>query len=125
MTANDGMGDPDALREEIRQTRADLGRTMQALATKANVKSRVREQAAQQKAHLREQAMHRKDELREQGLHRMERARSRFRQTARSARGSAQRAQGTARQHPRPLAGVAAGAVATVLVVLAVRRRRR
>ena len=37
-----GKVDTEALRAEIRQTRADLGETVQALAAKADVKARVR-----------------------------------------------------------------------------------
>lgn len=42
-----GSPDVDALRDEIRQTRAELGQTVQALAAKADVKARVKESAGQ------------------------------------------------------------------------------
>lgn len=42
-----GKVDTEALRAEIRQTRADLGETVQALAAKADVKARVRRSASQ------------------------------------------------------------------------------
>ncbi|MFC0528449.1 DUF3618 domain-containing protein [Phytohabitans kaempferiae] len=42
-----GRVDTEALRAEIRQTRAELGETVQALAAKADVKARVRRSAAQ------------------------------------------------------------------------------
>ncbi|GID92787.1 DUF3618 domain-containing protein [Amorphoplanes digitatis] len=48
-----GRPDVTALREEIRQTRADLGETVQALAAKADVKARAREQVAQTKQRAR------------------------------------------------------------------------
>ena len=38
MTGN-GTGDTEALREEIRRTRVELGETMEALAAKADVKA--------------------------------------------------------------------------------------
>jgi hypothetical protein len=38
--------DSEALREEIQHTRAELGETVQALASKTDVKARVRESAA-------------------------------------------------------------------------------
>ncbi|BCB74180.1 hypothetical protein GCM10022251_10220 [Phytohabitans flavus] len=41
-----GKVDTEALRAEIRQTRAELGETVQALAAKADVKARVRRSAA-------------------------------------------------------------------------------
>ncbi len=39
--------DVDALREELAQTRADLGETVQALAAKADVKARAKDQVEQ------------------------------------------------------------------------------
>ncbi len=39
-----GKPDVEALREEIKQTRAELGETVQALAAKADVKARAKEQ---------------------------------------------------------------------------------
>lgn len=44
----------EALRAEILQTRAELGRTVEALAAKANVKARVRETADEAKVRVRE-----------------------------------------------------------------------
>jgi anti-sigma-K factor RskA len=40
-----GHRDPDQLRTEIERTRADLGRTVAALAAKADVKARVKDTA--------------------------------------------------------------------------------
>ena len=50
-----GRPDVAALREDIRQTRADLGETVQALAAKADVKARAREQVEQTKQRARAQ----------------------------------------------------------------------
>jgi hypothetical protein len=50
----DGAPDVEALREEIRHTRADLGETVQALAAKADVKARMKESAAHTKDRVRE-----------------------------------------------------------------------
>jgi MYXO-CTERM domain-containing protein len=57
--------DVDALRAEIKQTRAELGETVQALAAKADVKARAheaveeRKEAAREKVHeLRQTAQH-------------------------------------------------------------------
>jgi Protein of unknown function (DUF3618) len=41
-TSTNGKVDTEALRAEIRQTRAELGQTVQALAAKADVKARMR-----------------------------------------------------------------------------------
>ena len=47
--------DVAALREDIKQTRAELGETVQALAAKADVKARAREQVEQTKQRARAQ----------------------------------------------------------------------
>nr|WP_173167034.1 DUF3618 domain-containing protein [Phytohabitans suffuscus] len=52
--STNGKVDTEALRAEIRQTRADLGETVQALAAKADVKARVRRSAAQTAERARE-----------------------------------------------------------------------
>jgi hypothetical protein len=44
--SGNGKVDTEALRAEIRQTRAELGETVQALAAKADVKARVRTSVA-------------------------------------------------------------------------------
>ena len=44
MTGN-GTGDAEALREEIRRTRVELGETMELLVARADVKARLRESA--------------------------------------------------------------------------------
>ena len=51
--------DPEQLREEIQETRRELGDTVEALAAKADVKSRLREKVEATK----ESAAHKKDEL--------------------------------------------------------------
>ncbi|MEH1125828.1 DUF3618 domain-containing protein [Micromonospora sp. CPCC 206061] len=53
MNGTNGSGDVEMLREDIRQARADLGETVQALAAKADVKARVRASAE----HTRERAL--------------------------------------------------------------------
>lgn len=45
--STNGKVDTEALRAEIRQTRAELGETVQALAAKADVKARVRHSVTQ------------------------------------------------------------------------------
>ncbi|MGC4869805.1 DUF3618 domain-containing protein [Micromonospora sp. DT53] len=113
MTGN-GTGDTEALREEIRRTRVELGETMEALAAKADVKARLKESAEQAKERMREQAA----------------------QTVARVRGQAARGAGMAREqaydkgelvrrNPVPWAAIAAGAVATVVVLMIVRGRRR
>jgi ElaB/YqjD/DUF883 family membrane-anchored ribosome-binding protein len=51
--------DPEQIREEIEETRRELGDTVEALAAKADVKTRVREKVEATK----ESAAHKKDDL--------------------------------------------------------------
>jgi type VI protein secretion system component VasF len=87
---------------------------MEALAAKADVKARLKESAGQAKERMREQAA----------------------QTVARVRGQAARGAGMARtqaydkgelvrRNPVPWAAIAAGAVATVVVLMIVRGRRR
>ena len=47
--SSEAKPDVQALRDEIKQTRADLGETVQALAAKADVKARAKDQVEQTK----------------------------------------------------------------------------
>jgi hypothetical protein len=100
--AVDGAPSVDALRDEIRQTRAELGETVQALAAKADVKARVKESAAHTAAQVRESAGH----------------------AMLVARGSLVEAGRSARRRPVPWL-TAAGGAAAIVVLLIIRRRRR
>ncbi|MCX4473265.1 hypothetical protein C5N14_18325 [Micromonospora sp. MW-13] len=111
MTGN-GTGDTEALREEIRRTRVELGETMEALAAKADVKARLRSSAEQAKGRMRKQAAQTVARVREQAT-----------QSAGAAREAS--SAGAGLRGPVPWAAVAAGAVATMIVLLIVRGRRR
>lgn len=89
-----------AVRAEVEQTREELGETVEALASKADVKSRAQEKA---------------DEVRARAGDTVERVRSK-------AEPAAVEARDRARELPPP---VLAGAAALVLVALVVMRRRR
>ncbi|XVV10507.1 DUF3618 domain-containing protein [Actinoplanes sp. CA-131856] len=102
----------EELRAEIKQTRAELGETVQALAAKADVKARAKDQVEQTKQRVRAQALE---------------ATGRVRAKVRSA---ADRVQETdvsevRAASPVPLQLVVAGVVAIVGVILIVRGRRR
>ncbi|MFI7551148.1 DUF3618 domain-containing protein [Micromonospora sediminimaris] len=102
MTGN-GTGDTEALREEIRRTRVELGETMEALAAKADVKKRLKSSADQARERVREQAAVTVARVRAQaGLHQ----------------------QGPGRQGPAPFIALAAGAVAAAVVLMIIRGRR-
>ncbi|MGQ5263742.1 DUF3618 domain-containing protein [Micromonospora sp. ZYX-F-536] len=113
MTGN-GSGDTEALREEIRRTRVELGETMEALAAKADVKARLKESAGQAKERVREQAAQTVARVRGQAVRRAE-----------DARAQAHEKSELVRRNPVPWAAIAAGAVATVVVLMIVRGRRR
>lgn len=109
-----GSGDTEALREEIRRTRVELGETVEALAAKADVKARLRSSADQAKERMREQA-----------AHTVARVRGQATQTAQLARGQAQEKGAVVRRNPTPFVALAAGAVAAAIVLMIVRGRRR
>ncbi|MFI7429013.1 DUF3618 domain-containing protein [Micromonospora sp. NPDC049836] len=113
MTGN-GTGDVEALRQEIRRTRVELGETMELLAARADVKALVRHSADQAKARMREQA-----------ALTVARVRGQAAEKARVVRAQAYEKGGSVGRSPVPWAAVAAGAVATAVLLLIVRGRRR
>jgi cobalamin biosynthesis Mg chelatase CobN len=120
--------DVNALRAEIAQTRAELGETVQALAAKADVKARAKEQVEQTKQKVKAQAVEATEKVREVAAA----ASGRVRHAGASARvavaEAGDQAQGVSeqtRRNPIPVAVVLAGVVAVVGVILIVRGRRR
>ncbi|MEU1602753.1 DUF3618 domain-containing protein [Micromonospora matsumotoense] len=109
-----GTGDTEALREEIRRTRVELGETMEMLAAKADVKARLKDSAEQAKGRVREQAALTVARVRGQAAQGVDLARAQAHDTSVAVR-----------RDPVPWATIAAGAVAAVVVLLIVRGRRR
>ncbi|WP_406068185.1 DUF3618 domain-containing protein [Micromonospora sp. NBC_01638] len=135
MTGN-GTGDMEALREEIRRTRVELGETVEALAAKADVKARLKVSAGQAKERMREQAAQTVARVRGQAARGAEMARAQAHEKGELVRAQAHekgelvRAQAhdkseLMRRNPVPWATIAAGAVAAVVVLMIVRGRRR
>ena len=136
-----GKPDVDALRAEIKQTRADLGETVQALAAKADVKARAKEQVEQTKQKVRAQAAEATEKVRDAALSASDKVRQAAAQAGASARGTAnqatdkvkesgaldkaQDATEQVRRNPIPFAAVLVGVAAVVGVILIVRGRRR
>jgi cobalamin biosynthesis Mg chelatase CobN len=136
-----GKPDVDALRAEIKQTRADLGETVQALAAKADVKARAKEQVEQTKQKVRAQAAEATEKVRDAAMVATDKVRHAAAQAGAAARGTAEqatdrvkdsgaldKAQGAGeqvRRNPIPLAAVLVAAVAVVGVILVIRGRRR
>lgn len=102
MMRGNGYGNPEALRAEIRQTRAELGETVQALAAKADVKARIKGSAAQTRDRMRRRAG----------------------RTTATVRSALHDAGSVAVRNPVAWAVLAAGAFALVIVVMAARGRR-
>jgi hypothetical protein len=97
--------DPDEIREEIEQTRADLADTVDALQYKLDVKARAKDQARAAGAELRDRGVELKDQA--------------------SARGAQLKDQATTDEgKPRPEVLGAAAALVVVVVVLVWWRRR-
>jgi len=115
--------DVEALRAEIKRTRTELGETVQALAAKADVKARARQQVEQTKQRVMAQAAEVGDRVRGAAHQAGGRARSAAEQA-----GSGDGASGAGslvRRRVVPASLVLAGAVALVGVILIVRGSRR
>jgi hypothetical protein len=121
---NGSNASTEALREEIRQTRADLGETVQALAAKADVKSRLKESAAQTSDRFKESAAQTSQRLKESASQRAEKLKESAAHATDQARVSLYEARDLAQRSPLPWFGIA-GAAAVLAVILVVRGRRR
>ena len=114
-----------ALRAEIKQTRAELGETVQALAAKADVKARAKESVEQTKANV-------KAKVAEATGRATEAVKGAVRTASASASDGADGAGvrihvagEQVRRNPIPLVAVLAGVAAVVGVILIVRGSRR
>jgi hypothetical protein len=104
MTTTNGGGDTEALRLEIARTRAELGETVQALAAKADVKARARDQVEQTKQRVRQRAAH-------------------FADTVKGQAGSVRDAGGGVTRNPVPIGALLGAAAALVIVLIVIRGR--
>ena len=129
MSDKNGAGakpDIDALRAGIKQTRAELGETVQALAAKADVKARAKQQVEHTKQRVMAQAAEVGGRVREAAQQAGGRARGAAGQGAEGAgSGDFAYAGGRVRRNAVPISLVLAGAVALVGVILIVRGSRR
>jgi ElaB/YqjD/DUF883 family membrane-anchored ribosome-binding protein len=123
-----GAAKPDieALRAEIKRTRAELGETVQALAAKADVKARAKQQVEQTRQRVMAQAAEVGERVREAAQQAGGRARAAAGQPREAGSGEmAYEAGLRARSRAVPISLVFAGAVALVGVILIVRGSRR
>ncbi|GAB2616068.1 hypothetical protein Aab01nite_28720 [Paractinoplanes abujensis] len=138
MSENNGSSDPkptvEELRAEIKQTRAELGETVQALAAKADVKARAKEQVEQTKLKVKAQAAEATERVRGVAaaaagavsgkVHEVaDQATEKVNQNSTSD--LAVQAREQIRNSPVPISLVFAGAVAIVGIILIVRGSRR
>jgi hypothetical protein len=119
------------LRADIRQTREELGETVQALAAKADVKARAKEQVEQTKLKVKAQAVEATERVRVAAAGVVS---GKVREATDQAATAADQAGSSdlvvdvrekVRNSPVPLSLVVAGVVAFVGVILIVRGRRR
>src|SRR4051794_9858140 len=101
--------DPDELRDEIEQTRADLGETVEALAAKADVKTRAKKAVASATDEVKDKAQAAKEQATEAAVAVGDRVRS----GAAALREKVDEADvATVVRRPLPLAAIVAGVVA-------------
>jgi hypothetical protein len=133
--------DAAALRAEIKQTRADLGETVQALAAKADVKARAKDQVEQTKQKVKAQAVEAGEKVRDAAFTATGKVREVAAQAGGKARDTAthasdkvlesgaldkaQDAQAQVRHNPLPFTAVLAAGCAIVGLILILRGRRQ
>jgi Tfp pilus assembly protein FimV len=120
----------DELRADIKQTRAELGETVQALAAKADVKARAKDQVEQTKQKVKAQAVEATERVRDAAVAAGDKMRTVAGQASEkvketSPRDLAYEARTQAQASPLPLSLVFAGVAAIVGVILIVRGSRR
>ncbi|MDR7274071.1 DUF3618 domain-containing protein [Catenuloplanes atrovinosus] len=119
---NDGSSqDLDALRAEIERTRAELGDTVQALAAKADVKARAKEQVEQAKANLALRVQDAKETVSQRAHEAADVVSVRAHEVSVRAHDAGE----AVRRNPVPAAAIAAATAAALVLALWLIRRRR
>ena len=123
-----GDAEVAALRQEIAQTRADLGETVEALAARTDVKARAQEKVDETKARFAEMVTEAKDKARVRAQQVAATGQEVVRQVqadpAVAARRYAEQARASVQAKPKQW-GVAAAAVVAFALLLARKRARR
>lgn len=116
-----------ALRQEIEETRAELGETVEALAAKADVKARAQDKVDETKARVNEVVAEAKDKARVKAQQvagsGKDLARDFKADPAEQSKRAAYQVRTSVQQRPRHWA-TAAGAVVVTVLLIVVRRRR-
>ena len=123
--SNGAKPDLDALRAEIKQTRAELGETVQALAAKADVKARAKEQVEQTKQKVKAQVVEATGKATDAVRSATHTVTTKVQSAADTASDKAPEVGDRVRDNPIPLGAVLIGVVAAIGVILIVRGRRR
>jgi ElaB/YqjD/DUF883 family membrane-anchored ribosome-binding protein len=108
-----GSGDPEAIRADIAQTRAELGDSVEALVDKADVKARAKRGVKKAKARATQTVEAAKDRTKETAEVAIERAKE-----------TAEQVGQTVRRRPAPVAAALAGIAAAIGAVVFIKRRR-
>jgi len=108
-----GKPDVQMLRDDIKQTRAELGETVQALAAKTDVKARAKEQVEQTKQRVRAQVAIASERVRDTATH-----------YAHTAVEQAHDTSERVKRDPVPWVAVVAAAAGLIAVLVVIRRRR-
>jgi hypothetical protein len=117
MSTSDAPTDPEQLRAEFEQTRADLGETVQQLAGKADVKARAKQAIGDTTGRAQQKLAAVKSQGTQAASTVAEKVSTAKQQLADSDLPAPVR-------RPLPLAGIVATAAAVIIVVVVARRRR-
>jgi cobalamin biosynthesis Mg chelatase CobN len=136
-----GRPDVDALRDDIKHTRAELGETVQALAAKADVKARAKDSVEQTKQRVRAQAAQTTEKVKVAAAHAGDLVKGTAVQATDKVRDSAHQAGDKVREsgaldkahdagrrvkrNPVPVAAVVAAGAVVLIAILVIRARRR
>jgi len=120
-----GKPDLEALRAEIRQTRSELGETVQALAAKADVKARAKESVEQTKAKVKAQVVEATGKATEAVKGVTHSVTTGASDALRQAREAGEPRVDQVRRDPSPVVAVVVGVLAVVGLILIFRGRRR
>jgi hypothetical protein len=118
-------GDPEAIRADIAQTRAELGDSVEALAAKADVKARAKRGLTQVKARAKDTAEAAKHRVRQTAEAAKDGAKETAEQVSERAKESAGQVGETVRRRPAPVAAALAGVAAVVIGSVVFIRWRR
>jgi cobalamin biosynthesis Mg chelatase CobN len=110
--------DPAELRQDIEETREELGSTVEALAHKADVKAQAQEKLDTAKA----QAQEKVDAAKVQAQEKVDAAKSELRHKQDEAKAKVGEVGGQVRNRPLPIAGIVAGLLVCLLVLWLWRR---